>query len=304
VAGTAPRRVALATSSRWPDLTLDDRLLVAALDELGIDARPAVWTDAAERWWECEAVVIRSCWDYHLAPDDFRAWLDRLEAARVPLWNPPPLARWNMDKRYLRALAERGVPVVPTAWIERGDAMPLAGVLAAHGWREAVVKPVVSASAHATWRTGAGPDAGAASSADEARFRAQRADGALMVQPFLDVIRDGGEWSLVFVDGEFSHAVRKRPAPGDFRVQQEHGGSAEPAAPPPALVEYGRAALAAAQAAAGSPAGALYARVDGCETDAGFLLMELELLEPSLFLGAGDGAARRLADAIRRRLSA
>jgi glutathione synthase/RimK-type ligase-like ATP-grasp enzyme len=208
-----------------------------------------------------------------------------------------------MDKRYLRALAGRGVPVVPTAWVERGDARPLAGILAAHGWRDAVVKPVVSASAHATWRTGASASAGADAGAEaEARFRAQCADGAVMVQPFLEVIRDGGEWSLVFVDGAFSHAVRKRPAPGDFRVQQEHGGSAEPAAAPAALVAHGRAALAAAQAAAGSASGALYARVDGCETDAGFLLMELELLEPSLFLGADDGAAARLAAAIGRRL--
>jgi glutathione synthase/RimK-type ligase-like ATP-grasp enzyme len=286
----AEPRVALATAAAWAALNDDDRLLVDALGALGVEAAPAVWDDPTVEWGAHDVVVIRSCWDYFHRADEFRAWIDRLEAAGVALHNPPAVARWNMDKGYLRELEARGVGIVPTAWVERGAGGSLGELLGERGWRAAVVKPRVSASANGTWRTeGGGTD-------DEARFRDGVAQGALMVQPFVDAVQAEGEWSLIFVDGEFSHAVIKRPAAGDFRVQIEHGGSADPVRPDPGLVAEARAALEAA------PGRTLYARVDGCVVDGRFLVMELELLEPHLFLGTAPGAAERLAGAVARKL--
>ena len=280
-------RLALATYAPLPALTADDRLAVPELARLGIAARPAVWDDATVQWDDFDAVVIRSCWDYHRKPVAFGAWVRRLGAFGVRVLNPPPVLHWNADKRYLRDLASAGVPVIPTVWIDQGARASLAEILAAHGWSDVVVKPAVSASAHQTWRVAA------ADAADvQPRFSALTALGHVLVQPFVEEIRTSGEWSLVFLGGEFSHAVVKRPREGDFRVQAEHGGSHAAAAPPSHLIDAAQAALAAA------PGPRVYARVDGCVVNGLFRLMELELLEPGLFLATHPAAPRRFARAI------
>lgn len=290
-----PARLAFVTYAALPDLSADDRLAVAALVSRGVDVTAAVWDDPAVRWADFDGVVVRSCWDYHLREAELRAWLDALDAAGVRTWNPTPLLRWNMDKSYLREVGARGVPVVPTRWIGAGDTDALARVLADAGWARAVVKPVVSASAHETWVTTT-----AQAPADETRFRALARRGA-MVQGFLDAVVEDGEWSIVFLGGRFSHAVLKRPRAGDFRVQAEKGGSATAMVPPPAILDQAARALAAAPAERGAP---LYARVDGCVVDGRFVLMELELLEPSLFLGSDPAAPDHFADAIVAALAA
>ena len=216
--------VAFVTSAELAALTDDDRLAVDALADLGLEVVPAVWDDAAIDWTAFAAVVVRSPWDYFHRASEFAPWIDRLAALRAPLWNPAPLLRWNMDKRYLRELERAGVRCVPTHWAEgtpeAGNA--LGEVLRRNGWARAVVKPLVSGGAHETWTVGS-PDA-----ASEARFRRLAASGA-MVQPFVDEIATEGEWSLLFFAGEYSHAVLKRPRPGDFRVQEAHGGAIAPA---------------------------------------------------------------------------
>jgi glutathione synthase/RimK-type ligase-like ATP-grasp enzyme len=286
-------RLALATCSSLPDLDVDDQLLLAPLAARGVAATPVVWDDPGVSWSAFDGVLVRSCWDYHLRARDFNRWIDALEAASVQLWNPPAVLRWNAEKSYLRELAERGIDVVPTRWVERGAAESLASVLAETGWSCAVVKPAVSAAAHCTWRTSPGDAA-----AREVDFRALVASGRVLVQPYLDVVERDGEWSLVFLDGAFSHAVVKRPKAGDFRVQSHHGGEEHAAIAPPALIAAAEAVVRAAAAER------LYARVDGCVLDGRFHLMELELLEPSLFLRAHPAAAERLADALVRALDA
>lgn len=275
----APPRVGLVTSEGWPLLSADDRRLPPELARGGLTAVPVVWSDPAVDWASFAALVLRSTWDYHLRFEAFTGWLRRLRSAGAPLWNPPDTALWNADKRYLADLEAAGVPVVPTAWVEGGAAVPDA--LRRRGWPEAVVKPTRSATAWRTLRVRAGDDAPALG-------------GPLMVQPFLPAIASDGEWSLVFVDGAYSHAVRKRPAAGDFRVQEDFGGSTVAAPAPSSLVAAAERALAAV------PGPWLYARVDGVRDGAGLLLMELELLEPSLFLGHAPKAAARLARAIAR----
>jgi glutathione synthase/RimK-type ligase-like ATP-grasp enzyme len=276
-----------------PTLTADDHLLVSALGDLGIRVEPAVWNDPATDWSRCDGVVIRSTWDYHLAHAGFMAWLDKLERAGIAVLNPPALVRWNSEKTYLRSLADAGVAVVPTQWAECDDTTPLDDVLHAEGWDDAVVKPAVSASAHQTWRTSR-----ARAGADEAKYRAMVAAGRVLVQPFLDVVAAEGEWSLLFYGGEYSHAVRKRPRAGDFRVQKEFGGTAERDEPSLAVIAAARQALVCSEQGRGS---SVYARVDGCEIGGAFVLMEIELIEPDLFLRSHPDAPTRLATVIAER---
>jgi hypothetical protein len=281
-------RIALATYAKLATLNDDDRLLVPALAALGVTAVPAVWDSDAVCWDEFQGVLIRSCWDYHLRPGEFLDWIGRLARAGVAVWNPGDLLRWNHHKRYLRDLAARGVATVPTRWLTRGEAVDLESLLAGLGWRAAVVKPAVSASAFGTWRTTVETASG-----DQGRLDELLSAGDVMVQPLLSEVGDAGEWSLVFFGRRFSHAVLKRPAAGDYRVQWEFGGSAVSASPPAPLIADAERVIAAA------PGVPLYARVDGVERAGRLVLTELELIEPHLFLSWSDGAPERLAETLR-----
>jgi glutathione synthase/RimK-type ligase-like ATP-grasp enzyme len=280
-----PLRVAFTTCAAFPDLSADDRLLLGPLRDLGVEGVPWIWEAPAPR--DLAAVVHRSCWDYHLKPAAFLAWLVGLEAAGLPSFNPAPAVRWNLDKRYLRDLAARGVTIPDTTWIDAGERVDLAALLRDRGLDEVVLKPWISLSAFSTSR------ASRATAADaQVRLDALTRERAMMVQPFVPEVLDGGELSFVFFAGRHSHTVRKRPRPGDFRVQQEHGGSR-------AVVSAGPEQVAVAErilAAAGRPL--LYARVDAVETAAGLVLMELEAIDPELFLSLVPGAAERFAEQI------
>jgi len=282
------KRIALATSAKLPTLNDDDRLLIPALAQLGLGAVPAVWDSPEMCWEEFQSVVVRSCWDYHHRLEEFLAWVTRLERAGVPMWNPPAVLRWNGHKGYLRDLAARGVPIVPTRWLERGTPVGLARLLRDAAWSDAVVKPAVSASAHGTWRT-----SGETAGVDQRRLDEQLRAGDVMVQPFMREVPDTGEWSIVFLGGRFSHAVLKRPGAGDYRVQWEFGGTAVTMAPSGRLLADAEAVMAAV------PGDPMYARVDGVGREGRLVLMELELIEPHLFLGWDNGAAGRLAGGLR-----
>jgi len=282
-------RVAFVTSEAYSTLSVDDRLAADALARIGVAVEPAVWTDPSGRWGGFDLVVIRSPWDYHRRAEEFGRWLDRMDAEAVPLWNPAALVRWNADKAsYLRELEGAGIPVVPTERVGRGRALELAAILDRRGWDEVVVKPAVSASAWGTWRASRATAAEA-----DARAAEMLINGDLLVQPFVPEITTAGEWSMVFLGGRFSHAVVKRPADGDFRVQRHCGGSAEAASPPPHLLAAAGRALSAVRWPW------LYARVDGVESAGRFLLMELEMIEPSLFLAHAPDAPQAFAEAIR-----
>lgn len=242
-------RIALATSEAWPQLSPDDGDLIPALADAGCDAVPAVWSDRSIDWRSFDKIVIRSCWDYHRRPDEFRAWLE-LDAA--PISNPPDIIRWNMHKSYLLDLEKRGIRIPLTTMVPG----------------PVVVKPAISASAYET----------------------HLFNGDVIVQSFVPEIATVGEWSLIYFDGVFSHAVQKLPKNGDFRVQEELGGSALPATPTAAMLHVAERALRSLDV--------LYARVDMVEAASGPLLMELELIEPSLFLQSHPDATRRFADAI------
>jgi glutathione synthase/RimK-type ligase-like ATP-grasp enzyme len=290
-----PRRdVAIVTYETRPEVTDDDRLLADALSARDVSVHAVPWSDAAAQWGAFDAVIVRSCWDYFLRAREFHEWLDQLEREGARVHNDARILRWNADKSYLRDVGERGVPVIPTRWLVPGSPVSLAGLRRETGWSELVVKPTVSGGAHRTWR--AAPDTQAD---DEARLAEMVDEGAVMVQPLVAEIEGDGEWSLVFFAGTYSHAVLKRPRSGDFRVQREHGGTLEPAEPAAAVISAAARALAAIPFGDAPP---LYARVDGCLVNGELLLMELEVLEPELFLRCAPKSADRLADALLARI--
>lgn len=269
----------------------DDQPLVAALAAQGVVAETVCW-DAERDWSRYSAVLLRSVWDYYQRPQEFLAWLDGLESGGVPLWNPVALVRWNADKRYLRDLEARGIAIPPTLWIEPADApeAALERVLAT-GWADLVVKPTISGGA---WRTrrlrrAEVPEQGAF-------LREVLSGSAAMVQQFLPEILSAGEVSLLFFGGVFSHAVLKRPRAGDYRVQWSHGGTQARFEPDAGLLAQAQAVLEAA------PSAGLYARVDGILEGERLVLMELEQIEPYLFLGESPGAAERFVAALCARL--
>lgn len=277
--------VGLATCADFPELDDEGRLLVAALTDLGVRAVPAVWDDPAQRWDSYDLVVVRDTWDYVSRRDEFVAW-----AESVPrLANPADVLRWNTDKRYLTDLAVDGVPVVPTLWLEPGDPveLPDAG--------EYVVKPAVSAGAKDTarYRREDGPHARAHIAELHAAGR------VVMVQPYISRVDTAGETALLYIGGAYSHCIRKGPllagpdrqVEGLFREE-----TIEPRTPQPAERTLAERVL---DAVPGGRDALLYARVDLLPGAGGSpLLLELELTEPSMFLGFADGAARRFAEAI------
>jgi glutathione synthase/RimK-type ligase-like ATP-grasp enzyme len=285
-------RIALATYDRAPSLARDDQLLIPALSRAGIDAEPAIWSSADVIWETFDAVIIRSCWDYHLRYDEFRDWLARLDAGRLPLWNSAALVEWNAHKRYLLDLEQRGVRIVPTRLIQRGGAEAVDAVTRDADWTRFVLKPAVSASGFETHALARPIDG------DARRTIASVAStGDVLLQPFVDEVPRDGEYSLMFIDGEFSHAAIKRAAGSEFRVQTEHGGSVTAIHVEPWLIG------AAGNVLAALPEVPLYARVDGVVRDGQFLLMELELIEPNLFFELKPGSEHRFATAVCARLN-
>jgi hypothetical protein len=287
--------LALATYAAQPNLPDFERPLIGGLAALGIEAHPAVWSDPAVDWGAFRGVIIRSCWDYHLHHEDFFEWIDRLTRLGVRVWNAPRTLRWNSRKTYLHDLSIGGVRTVPTMWLlsdsPRARAASLPIILADTGWQRAVVKPIISASAHETWSVTL-DDARENAAAHDARLHALIAKDGAMVQPFVPEYGTTGEWSFVFFRGVFSHAVVKHAAPGDFRVQRWFGGTYERMTPPPFLLQAAERALRA------GPNDTLYARVDGVICNGDFVLTELELLDPTAYLDADPEAAARFANAI------
>jgi glutathione synthase/RimK-type ligase-like ATP-grasp enzyme len=287
------RRCAFLTLEDSTGYVIDDESAYAPLAALGwrVDAIP--WRQPQVEWHAYEAVVIRSTWDYVTDPDEFLDVLGEIERSGTPLFNGLSLVRWNIRKTYLKDLAERGVPVVPTIWRERLDHGELPDLLDEVGTAEVVIKPVVGANASGAFHLDART---ARSRAGE--LSAYYANRALLAQPFLSAITTEGEFSLFYFNGEHSHTVLKRPKAADFRVQEEHGGAIRAVKTEAALRDAGDAALRAIGPAP------LYARPDFVRANdrSGYWLIELELIEPSLYLRMDPGAPERFARALHDRV--
>jgi hypothetical protein len=270
------RTCAFLTTDDLAGYVTDDRLAEAPLAELGWAVEHVPWRQP-DGWERYDAVVIRSTWDYHKHPEEFLGVLEEIGRSGSLLANPMELVRWNARKTYLRDLEARGLPVVPTVW-DRSFFDEL-------GTEEIVIKPVISASAFHTYRLRRGdPWSG--------EMEAAFAGREVMAQPFLRSIVEEGEYSLFYFAGKPSHAVLKSPKEEDFRVQEEHGGLIRPVEPPAPLVELGHRIVEAL------PIPPLYARVDLARLESGrHALMELELIEPSLYFRTDPESPRRFARA-------
>lgn len=293
-------RIALVNDHRWIDpvdpndyarrILTEDGLVAGALRNRGAVVERVAWSDTGVDWTGFDIALIRQTWDYFERYPEFLDWLGRVEGL-TRLINPAALIRWNADKRYMLELERAGVPIVPTVLFRRGSEPGLlAEHLGAAGWAGAVIKPAVSGGGRETWRVD-----GRDPAAHQAHWQRLVAAEDMLIQPFLPEILESGELSLIVIDGEATHAVRKRAAPGEFRVQDDHGGTVAPAEVTDEVTAV------AEQVVAASPIAPLYARVDLVETGRGPLLMELEVIEPELFYRFCPDAAERLAEALLRR---
>ena len=266
----------------------DDELLYPPLEALGWKIETISWRDSTQDWSRFDAVVIRTPWDYQDEPEAFFESLARIEASDTFLANPLHLVKWNIDKRYLFELEAKGVELVPTL---NGSTLTKEGLQAMYAHfdtHEVVVKPVVGANADFTYRLPKG-------SGDEAIQEALDAfsDRQYLAQPFMDGIVNEGEFSLLYFGGEYSHTALKVPKTKDFRVQEEHGGLPYGVAPEPALK------AAADLVIKHLPDEPLYARVDLVRTKANtFALMEVELIEPALYVRMDEASPARFAAAL------
>ncbi|WP_062786369.1 ATP-grasp domain-containing protein [Aquitalea pelogenes] len=271
----------------------EDGLVLDALTKQGLRVARKAWDDPDFDWQQTRSLLFRTTWDYFDRYAEFRPWLNKV-AKQTTLFNSAALIDWNIDKHYLRFIAEKGINVVKTHYIEKGDKRTLAQCLAESGWSDAILKPVVSGSARHTYRL-----APTNTLALECTFAELVQQEALLLQPFQHAILTEGEISLMVIDGQFSHAIRKVPKTGDFRVQDDHGGSVHPHM---ASLEEQRFAE---QAVACVPFDVLYARVDIVRDNAGQLaIMEVEMIEPELFFRYRPEAADSLASGLARRLAA
>ena len=281
--------VVFATCAHQPFITADDQPLADALGALGYRVEPEPWTDIdPSSQLIADPVVLRSTWDYHRVPTMFTAWLDAMADSGRTLLNPADVARANIDKIYLQGLAAAGIAIPHSRWVDTPDAESLAAILREEGWTQAVLKPRIAATAYGTSLIAADRIP------PEEDLAPARASGAL-VQEFIPEIRHG-EVSLVYAGGAFSHAVVKHASGGDFRVQQDFGGTVKPVMPSASLLEFGESVMAQV------PASCAYARVDIVDRARGPLLMELELIEPELYFSVVPGSAERMARAIVARL--
>ncbi|HEY8091775.1 MAG TPA: hypothetical protein VIF09_28120 [Polyangiaceae bacterium] len=286
-----PVDVAIASCLVLPEPDADLAPLVAALRAAGVSTEVLGWDDAAAepRFAAARMVLLRSTWNYAERPAEFLAWVDRV-AASTALHNGRDTVRWNTHKSYLLDLDRRGVPVVPTVLLRRGETASLTETMREHGWTRVVVKPAVSGGSRATVRVDEGS---VARGEDHLRGLVARED--VLVQPYQASVEGHGERAMVWIDGELTHAVRKSPR---FLGDAESVSAAVPIAGDEA--EVARLALEAATALTGP---VLYARIDVARDDAGNpRLMELELVEPSLFFAQEPAALALYVAAVCRRL--
>jgi glutathione synthase/RimK-type ligase-like ATP-grasp enzyme len=272
-----------------PDL--DTPILAEAVVAGGAHIDVSDWRDVSVDWSNATVTMLRSPWDYVHHLDEFLEWAKRVNAAS-DLWNPYELVRWNTHKSYLLDLQARGAPIVPTVVLLAGSAASLDAICDARGWSSVVVKPAIASGGDGARRGEAGD------TTLQAHLDALLATSDVLVQPFVAAVERDGEVSVVLFGGRFSHALRKRPAVGDYRVQEHHGGTTALVDPTPGLIELAERVVGVL------PTPTLYARIDLVSLGGNWHVIEAEVTEPSLWLDLAPATAtRRLADGLLSRVA-
>lgn len=280
--------ILIATCSEYPHPTPNLEALVSALRAQGMEAAYLPWkTTPLETFAETDAVLPLCCWDYYDDPGRFLAWIDALEAGGARLLNPPALLRWNFRKTYLLEMAAAGLPVPKTIRLTNPTPEAVAHAMEREGWRTTVLKPVSSQNGHGIRKL---------DWADRAQWSVEGVTGDMLLQEFQADVGALGETTMTFIDGAFSHAVRRVLKAGEWRANPQYGITYE-------RVEVSRDVIDTAQACIDHlPQTPLYARVDGLVRSTGFMLMELELIDPYLYLEFAPGSADVMARAVLQRL--
>jgi len=297
IAAAKPLDVALASCVAPPEADPDEALLVAALAGTGISSEVVSWDDPRADFGRAKMTLLRSTWNYPQQPREFLLWLAKV--ARISdLWNPLEMAQWNFHKGYLLELEGAGIPIAPTALVKRGANRLLSDVMTARDWRLAVVKPAVSANSFRTVRVAdVLSDSSDSGSSGEAHLRALTDSGDVLVQQYLPSVEEYGERALIWIDGQLTHGVRK-----SARFAGEHE-SVSPGSVEIAPAEADLAARAMTFVCGKFSVAPMYARVDVAPGPAGTpVLMELELIEPSLYFGQSVKSLERFVAAVRDRL--
>lgn len=273
----------------------DEHTLKAPLARRNVHVQSVAWDNPSADWGSYDALILRSTWDYHHRFQEFNTWLESQIAQGCRLYNAPSILRWNMNKTYLEQLAQEGVKILPTRFVAQGEIVDLHETLLSHQWREAVIKPVISAGGDNTWRVTLDQ-----AIAKQSLLDAQVLQGGVMIQQFATQIAQG-EFSFLFFNGQFSHTTRKIPAEGDMFVHEHRGGKTYPYPSESYLIAQASNIIRLASKLTGEMP--LYARVDGVIDAGTLILMELELVEPYLYFPYADSyAPERFADAIVQRL--
>lgn len=242
----------------------EHELLLQFLQGKGLNIHRENWDDVTVDWKQYQCIVLKSPWDYVFKTKLFYEWLDSMQRLNILMMNSAEIVKWNSDKHYLQDIANAGLKIIPTTFLKKGIVFEYSGTA------DVIVKPCISGASKDTFKISAG------SNVDAINELLQHND--MMMQPFMPQVNEEGEWSLVFLGGKFSHALVKKPAKEDFRSQPQFGGVVQGRQPAPALLH------AATQYVKGFANNCLYARVDGLMIAGEFHLMELELIDPFLFL--------------------
>ena len=282
------RRCVFLSMDSLEGYVCDDHLAIAPFRAQGWAVDVVSWRNTEVSWSDYEAVIIRSPWDYMLHPDAFLAALETIEASHALLLNPLSMVRWNLDKTYLRDLEADGIPIVPTLWGTQLTAVAVEEAFSVFQTPEIILKPQISGGAYHTYRISE-----TAWKNEAATFINTFPKRPFMLQPFLATVLTEGEYSLFYFGGQFSHAIQKRPKLADFRVQEEHGGIITEVEPSAKLLQAAEKVLHLINP---HP---LYVRIDFVrdETDE-FCLMELELIEPALYLRMNQNAPQLFAETV------
>lgn len=269
----------------------EDRLLEQALEKKGLKVTRKDWADPDFDWSSTRCAIFRTTWDYFDRFDEFKTWLDRTES-QTQFINPVSQIRWNMDKWYLKDLEDKGVRVVETLYIQKGYEHPLHRILEESGWNDAILKPTVAGAGRHTYRINPGNVA-----EYEEVFSALIAEEDMMLQPFQAKIMEKGEVSFMVVGGKFTHSILKKAKTGDFRVQDDFGGTVHPYKASQEEIEFAEEVTRACEPLP------LYSRIDVMWDNEGQLAVsEVELVEPELWFRENFEAADLFAGEVRREL--
>jgi glutathione synthase/RimK-type ligase-like ATP-grasp enzyme len=279
--------IAFASDRDHEELVEGDRMLKTYLEDLGHSVTVEVWNDEEVQWSRYDLVLIRSTWNYSSAPDSYLDWISRLESADLRLWNPPEVVRWNLHKEYLKDLRESGISVPPSFFVPEEVEVPLDKIMDEKGWDAVVLKPLIGAG-------GTGVERFTLDDTEDGQrhLNSLVQDRGALVQEFLPEVTQEGEWSFIFAGNQFSHAVLKTPSDDEFRVQRALGGTRHHREPPERLRRQAEDIVKKIT----KPY--LYLRLDGIARGGRLMVLELEMIEPRLYLEGSESGVEVIGEAI------